>query len=68
MFNGWVCGGEAVVNGVGEFGKDRGEETDWDREGVGGSFESGYGFTWFKEGGAGGAEKDLWPYGDVVVP
>jgi hypothetical protein len=39
------------VNGVGGFGKDRGEETDWDREGVGGSFENGYGFAWFEEGG-----------------
>jgi hypothetical protein len=56
MFNGWVCSG-AVVNGVGGFCKDGGEEMDWDREGVGGSFESGYGFAWFGEdGGAEGAE------------
>jgi hypothetical protein len=52
-----VCGGEAVVNGVGGFGKDRGEETDWDIEGVGGSFGSRYGFAWFEEdGGVGGVE------------
>jgi hypothetical protein len=43
-----VCGGEAVVNGVGGFGKDRGEETDWDRKGVVDSFEGGYGFAWFE--------------------
>jgi hypothetical protein len=29
MFDDWVCGGEAVVNGVDGFGKDRGEATDW---------------------------------------
>jgi hypothetical protein len=34
---------------VGGFGKDRGEETKWGREGVGGSFQSGYGFAWFEE-------------------
>ena len=57
MFNGWACGGEAVVNGVGGFGKDRGEDTDWDKEGVGGSFEGGHGFAWLEEdGGDGGAE------------
>jgi hypothetical protein len=57
MFNG-ECDGEAVVNGVGGFGKDNGKEKDWDIEGVGGSFESGYGFMWFadKDRGAGGVE------------
>jgi hypothetical protein len=67
LFGGEVCRGQAVVNGVEWFGDDRGEEADGDGQWVGGPFECGYGFARFEEDGGGGAEKNMWPCGNMVL-
>jgi CobQ-like glutamine amidotransferase family enzyme len=57
------------VDSVGGFGKDCGEKANWDREGSGGPRKFGDGFAGFEnEGGRVGAEEDLWPCGDVILP